>query len=167
MLHPGPGGELRGVHPAAGVSGVQAVAEQDKDTGKPEPQLSVLSVSQRWWHICVILLCAQTLGWMAFIRWGIHDSAGSYREIIEAMVYGTSRAIPLFIVFSMTVPLIAEFTGGLIVVLAEYLKRRFEKRGEKRGREQANSDWEAWYKRMKEAQEKGVSFDESPPSLKS
>ena len=99
MLHTGPGGELRGVHPAAGVSGVQAVAEQDKDTGKPEPQLSVLSVSQRWWHICVILLCAQTLGWMAFIRWGIHDSAGSYREIIEAMVYGTSRAIPLFIVF--------------------------------------------------------------------
>ena len=56
------------------------------------------------------------------------------------------------------------------MVLAEYLKHRFEKRGEERGiatgREQANAAWEAWYERMKEAQQRGESFDEPPPSKK-
>ena len=85
------------------------------------------------------------------------------------MVYGSSRAIPLFIVLSMAVPLVSEFIGGLIVVLAEYLKhrlqKRFEKRGEARGAARVNAVWEAWYKRMKEAQRKGESFDEPPPFM--
>ena len=145
--------------------------EQDKDAGKPEPQLSILSVSKRWWHVCVILLCVQTLGWMAFIWYGERDTAADWRELIEAVVYGTSRAIPTFIVLSLMVVLAAEFVGGLTVVLAEYLKhklqKRFEERGIATGREQANAAWEAWYKRMREAQQKGEPFDEPPPSLRS
>ncbi len=141
--------------------------EQDKDTEKPEPQLSVLSVSRQWWHVCVILLCVQTLAWMAFVWLGARGDAENYRELIEAVVYGTARAIPLFIVLSMTVAILAEFTGGLIVVLARYLKYKFEKQAEARGREQVNAVWEAWYERMKEAQDKGEPFDEPPPSLKS
>ena len=147
--------------------------ERDKDAGKPEPQLSILSVSKRWWHVCVILLCVQTLVWMAFIWYGERDTAADWRELIEAVIYGTSNAIPLFIVLSLTMALSAEFAGGLAVVLAEYLKhklqKRFEKRGEERGiatgREQANATWEAWYKRMKDAQQKGEPFDEPPPSM--
>lgn len=115
---------------------------------------------------------------MAFIWWEVEDSAESYREIIEAMVYGSSRAIPLFIVLSIAVPLIAEFIGGFIVVLAQYLIRKFEKRGEERGieqgiqqgmeqgRKQANSAWMTWYKNMKDAEARGEPFDEPPPSEK-
>ena len=149
------------------------MTEDQKDTDDLESQLSLISVSKRWWHVCVILLCVQTLGWMAFIWWGIRDNTGSYREIIEAMVYGSSRAIPLFIVLSITVPLVAEFIGGLIVVLAQYLIRKFEKRGEERGieqgmeqgRKQANSAWMTWYKNMKDAEARGEPFDEPPPSI--
>lgn len=152
--------------------------EDREDSDDLESQLSLISVSKRWWHVCVILLCVQTLGWMAFIWWGVEDSAESYREIIEAMVYGSSRAIPLFIVLSIAVPLIAEFIGGFIVVLAQYLIRKFEKRGEERGieqgiqqgmeqgRKQANSAWMTWYKNMKDAEARGEPFDEPPPSEK-
>ena len=139
------------------------MTEDQKDTDDLESQLSLISVSMRWWHVCVILLCVQTLGWIAFTWWGVEDSARSYRETIEAMVYGSSRAIPLFIVLSMTIPILGETIGGLIVVLAEYLKHRFEKRGEARNQ----AAWEAWYKRMKDAEAKGEPFDEPPPSLRS
>ena len=139
--------------------------EQDKDAGKPEPQLSILSVSKRWWHVCVILLCVQTLVWMAFVWWGSRDETDSYRELIEAMVYGSSRAIPLFIVLSMTVPLVVEFIGGLIVVLAQYLIRKFEKRGIEIGEGRERAAWMIWYKKMKDAEAKGEPFDEPPPSI--
>ena len=133
-----------------------------------ESQLSLISVSKRWWHVCVILLCVQTLGWMVFIWWGAKDEVGSYRELVEAMVYGTSRAVPLFIVLSITVPLVAEFIGGLIVVLAQYLIRKFEKRGEERGievgEERERAAWMIWYKKMKDAEARGEPFDEPPPS---
>lgn len=140
------------------------MTQQDKDTDKPEPQLSILSVSKRWWHVCVILLCVQTLGWMVFVWDSEKNIAEDWRELVEAIVYGTSRAIPTFIVLSLTVVLLAEFIGGVKMVLAEYLKHRFEKRGEERGIEQANAAWEAWYGRMKEAQQRGEPFDEPPPS---
>ena len=137
------------------------MTERETEGNSPEPQLSILSVSKRWWHVCVILLCVQTLAWMAFVWWGEKDTVAGWRELVEAIVYGTSSAIPLFIALSLTVVLLAEFIGGLKMVLAEYLKHRFEKRGEAR----ANSAWEAWYKRMKEAEAKGEPFDEPPPSI--
>ena len=140
-----------------------------KDAEDIESQLSLINVSKRWWHVCVILLCMQTLGWMTSVWWSVRYSAGSYRDVIEAMVYGSSMAIPLFIVLAITVPLVAESIGGLIVVLAEYLKhrlqKRFEKIGEERGVARANSVWGAWYKRMKEAEARGEPFDELPPSV--
>ena len=154
------------------------MTEERKDSDDLESQLSLISVSKRWWHVCVILLCVQTLGWMAFIWWGARDETDSYRELIEAMVYGSSRAIPLFIVLSMTVPLVAEFIGGLIVVLAQYLIRKFEKRGEERGievgraegievgEERERAAWMTWYKNMKDAEARGEPFDEPPPSEK-
>lgn len=84
-------------------------------------------------------------------------------------MYGASRAIPLFIVLSITVVIFAEFIGGLIVVLARYLKHKFEKQAEARGKaqgiDQANAAWESWYERMKKAQDKDQPFDEPPPSL--
>ena len=98
---------------------------------------------------------------MAFIWWSARDETDSYRELIEAMVYGSSMAIPLFIVLSITVPLVTEFIGGLIVVLAQYLKRRFEKRGEERERVM----WVAWYRKMKAAEARGEPFDEPPPFM--
>ncbi len=146
------------------------MTEREADEHNPEPQLSILSVSKRWWHVCVILLCVQTLAWMAFVWWGEKDTAAGWRELVEAIVYGTSSAIPLFIALSLTVVLLAEFIGGLKLVLAEYLKhklrKRFEKRGEVRGEARANSAWESWYKRMKDAEAKGEPFDEPPPSLR-
>ena len=157
------------------------MTEGRKDADALESQLSLISVSKRWWHVCIILLCMQTLGWMAFIWWGAQDDTGSYRELIKAMVYGSSRAIPLFIVLSMTVPLVVEFIGGLIVVLAQYLIHKFEKRGEERGIEQGieigraegieigeargMAAWMAWYKKMKDAEARGEPFDEPPPSM--
>lgn len=142
------------------------MTEQEKSADESEPQLSILSVSKRWWHVCVILLCVQTLAWMAFIWSGAKDSAGSYRELIETMVYGSSRAIPLFIVLSLTAVLFAEFIGALKLVLAEYLKKRFEKRGEARGEARERAAWMIWYRKMKEAEARGELFDEPPPSEK-
>ena len=139
--------------------------ERETDEHNPEPQLSILSVSKRWWHVCVILLCVQTLVWMAFVWLGERSDAEDYRELVEAVVYGTLRAIPLFIVLSITVVIFSEFIGGLIVVLARYLKHKFEKQAEARGEARVNAVWEAWYKRMKEAQQKGEPFDEPPPSM--
>ena len=76
--------------------------ERETDEHNPEPQLSILSVSKRWWHVCVILLCVQTLVWMAFVWLGERsDAEDDYRELVEAVVYGTLRAIPLFIVLSI------------------------------------------------------------------
>ena len=51
------------------------------------------------------------------------------------------------------------------MVLARYLKHKFEKQAEARGEARVNAVWEAWYKRMKEAQQKGEPFDEPPPSM--
>ncbi len=59
------------------------------------------------------------------------------------------------------------------MVLAEYLKRRYEKqryeraveRGIKIGRARVHAAGMAWYKRMKEAKAKGEPFDEPPPFL--
>ena len=145
------------------------MTEQDKDVRKPEPQLSVLSVSRQWWHICVILLCAQTLAWMGFVWWGARSGATDYRELVEAVVYGASRAIPLFIVLAITAVIFAEFAGGLIVVLARYLKHKFEKQAEARGIEMGEqrerSAWIRWYERMKQAEAKGEPFNEPPPSM--
>ena len=157
------------------------MTEEKNDAEDIESQLSLISVSRRWWHVCVILLCTQTLSWMIFVWWGVRDSAVSYREVIEAMVYGSSRAIPLFIVLAITIPLVAEFIGGLIVVLAQYLKRKFEKRGEARGIElgieqgieqgiaigekRASATWMTWYRKMKDARAKGEPFDEPPPFM--
>ena len=150
------------------------MTERQKGADDLESQLSLISVSKRWWHVCVILLCVQTLGWMAFTWYGAKDEAGSYRDLIEAMVYGSSRAISLFIVLSITAPLVAEFTGGLIVVLAQYLIRKFEKRGEERGievgkeigEERERAAWQTWYRNMKDAEARGEPFDEPPPSEK-
>ena len=111
---------------------------------------------------------------MAFTWYGAKDEAGSYRDLIEAMVYGSSRAISLFIVLSITAPLVAEFTGGLIVVLAQYLIRKFEKRGEELGievgkeigEERERAAWQTWYRNMKDAEARGEPFDEPPPSEK-
>lgn len=33
-----------------------------------------------------------------------------------------------------------------------------------KGRKEANAEWEAWFKRYKEAQAKGLEFTEPPPS---
>ena len=81
---------------------------------------------------------------------------------------GTSRAIPLFIVLSLTVVLFAEFIGALKLVLAEYLKKRFERRGEVRGieigKERERVAWQTWYRKMKDAEAKGEPFVEPPPS---
>ena len=107
----------------------------------------------------------RSAGWL-FVWDSEKNTAADWRELVEAIVYGTSRAIPAFIVLSLTVVLLAEFIGGVRMVLAEYLKHRFEKRGIATGREQANAAWEAWYERMKEAQHRGESFDEPPPSEK-
>ncbi len=49
------------------------------------------------------------------------------------------------------------------MVLARYLKHKFEKQAEARGKAQANAVWESWYERMKEAQDKDQPFDEPPP----
>ena len=150
------------------------MTEREKDSGASEPQFSILSVSRQWWHICVILLCVETLGWMAFIWSGARGDAEDYRELAEIVVYGASRAVPLFIVLSIAVALFAEFTGGVIVVLAKYLKHKFEKQAEERGmqqgiqrgKQQANANWESWYRRMEEARKQDEPFDEPPPSMK-
>ena len=52
------------------------------------------------------------------------------------------------------------------MVLAKYLKHKFEKQAEARGEARVNAVWEAWYKRMKEAQDKDQPFHEPPPSEK-
>ena len=68
------------------------------------------------------------------------------------------------------------------MVLAQYLIRKFEKRGEERGiqqgieigeergietgRELERDAWRTWYKNMKDAEARGEPFDEPPPSDK-
>ena len=37
--------------------------------------------------------------------------------------------------------------------------------GEESGRAAAHQDWEAWYRRLQEANAKGLPFDEPPPAL--
>ena len=37
--------------------------------------------------------------------------------------------------------------------------------GEESGRTAAHQDWEAWYRRLQEANAKGLPFDEPPPTL--
>lgn len=54
------------------------------------------------------------------------------------------------------------------MVLAEYLKRRYERaveRGIKIGRARVNAAGMAWYRRMKEAEARGETFDEPPPFM--
>ena len=59
------------------------------------------------------------------------------------------------------------------MVLAEYLKRRYEKRryeraverGIKIGRARVHASGMAWYKRMKEAKARDEPFDEPPPFM--
>ena len=38
-------------------------------------------------------------------------------------------------------------------------------KGEESGRAAAHHDWEAWYRRLQEANAKGLPFDEPPPAL--
>ena len=48
------------------------------------------------------------------------------------------------------------------LILEKYLNNRFVA-GEAKGREEANEEWQAWYRRMVEARERGEEFDEPPP----
>ena len=71
------------------------------------------------------------------------------------------------------------------MVLAQYLIRKFEKRGEERGIEigeergieigraegieigesRGRAAWMTWYRKMKDAEARGEPFDEPPPSM--
>ena len=46
------------------------------------------------------------------------------------------------------------------MVLASILKERYREEG----RQEANSEWEAWYERSQQAARAGEPFDEPPPT---
>lgn len=52
------------------------------------------------------------------------------------------------------------------LILEKYLNNRFvagKAEGEAKGRQEANEEWQSWYRRMVAAQERGEEFNEPPP----
>jgi len=109
-----------------------------------------------WGLVIFSILALVTLVLVAVDEFAKNESGG-----LIATVLAIGRGVePLWVTAGMFSYTLVE---GAAMIAEIFLKAR-EERGKAKGREETNAEWEAWYKRLKAAQEKGEEFDEPMPS---
>ena len=151
----------------------------------PEPRETLLAVSKKWLPFCGALVAVFTFVW-TWIIYGEVVAASEYhgaRDIAIAVVNETAKAAALILLYAVSITYTLDIVGGIIVVTAKYLTEKFivpmrermkaEARAEGRaeglaeGRAEANREWPDRYRSKMEADEKGIPFNQPPPSFQS
>ena len=151
------------------------MSPSDADNSQRE---SPLSVAQKWLPWCLTLIFAMTVGWTVLIALS-EVSGGEYEGVAKtaiAVVSAAAPAAPLIVLYAILVVSVLHLTGGVIVVTAKYLGKRFVKplreklRAEGRteglieGKAEERRKWIEWNQRRMNAEAEGVPFHEPPPS---
>ena len=122
-----------------------------------------------------------TFCWMWVIS-GVVVESGDYdgaTEMIVAIVDRSSPAVPLIVLIGVCATYWLDVLGGMFMVTSRYLSSKFvtpiveryleegRTKGKEEGRAEAHEMWADWYRRFKEAEAKGIPFNEPPPELPS
>ncbi|MCY4653186.1 MAG: hypothetical protein OXC95_08485 [Dehalococcoidia bacterium] len=131
---------------------------------------TIAAVSRKWLPFCTGLITILTFGW-TWIIYNETAGSGEYHGVIQvtiAVVKEASPAAALILLYSLSITYALDIVGGMIMVTARYLGNKFVRplieQYRKEGREEAYRKWETWNRNRIEAEKKGVSFDEPPPS---
>ena len=132
--------------------------------------LSSIEQMQRFMDIYWVVYFAGYVLAVGALVWIYWDALQEENRIyLLAAIFGVAAGGAS--VFAITVEI-----GGRLVLLIPAAVKKLKAEGEeiglqkgeeiglKRGREEERAAWEAWLKRMKDAQAKGRPFDEPPPS---
>lgn len=126
------------------------------------------------------LISVMTFAWLWVISRMVIEG-GEYGDATETMVAITERsssAVPLIVLIGVCVTYWLDVLGGMLMVTSRYLSSKFvtpiverylaEGRAEAHEKwVEAHEKWADWYRRSKEAEAKGLPFDEPPPELPS
>ncbi len=146
---------------------------------------SVWSIPKKWWAIFSVIFSVEVLVAAVFI---IHYEVtrGGHIDLTETIVAVTERLaiIPLLaavscIMLFQGVEFVMFIRDALGDIFIEPIRERHRRQGRRQGRAEGRTegraegrvegrvethrDWDAWYRRLLEAQEKGEPFDEPPP----
>ena len=115
-----------------------------------------------------------TVGWTAFVAWyevtpGEHEN---FADTIIAVATKTAVVSPAIVIYAILITVLTDLTEGAVVVTKRYLTNRFVKplierhksEGRQEGRREAFEKVHDWNLRRLEAERKGESFQEPPPS---
>ena len=147
---------------------------------------SPLSISRELLPWAVWVICLLTVTWTALTAWG-EVSSRRHADILDtSLAVGSNAAdsVPLIIIYSILGVMVGNFiSGGGIMIMAratrDYLYGKIERQRERlraegreeglevgleAGREALAAEVEAWNRRRLEAERRGESFHEPPPS---
>ena len=140
-----------------------------------DERISILTVARTWWAWCLGLIFVLTIAWTALVTWTVIAS-GDYTGISQTIVAIVSATAPsefLIIIYSLMIVTALEFGGGYVVVTARYLTNKWVKplqdklreEGRQEGRQEERQFWVDRERRRKEAEAKGIPFDEPYPGM--
>ena len=122
---------------------------------------------------CLGLIFVLTIVWTALVARTVIESGEhtGMPQTIVAIVSGSAPGEFLIIIYSLMIVTALEYGGGIIVVTARYLtnkwvkplQEKFRKQGVEQGREQERRYWLDREHRRKEAEARGIPFDEPYP----
>ena len=144
---------------------------------RPERE-SIWSIGRKWLPWYLLIVFAMVIGWTAFVAW-LETSSGTHSRLADsanAVVRGAATAAPLIPIYALLVVSTLDVLGSVTMVTYRYLSDKFLKplherlrqegrqEGRKEGREEERRKWAAWNQRREEAETKGETFNEPPPS---
>lgn len=139
-----------------------------------ESRESPLSVAQKWLPWCLALIFVTTIGWTALVSWEEVSNGGhtSLRETVIAVVDKAAPAVPFIVIYAIMATSLIDALGGFALVTKRWLEENWlnpwlERRkteGHAEGRVEEWLLWSEWNHRRMEAEERGVPFNELPPS---
>ena len=143
----------------------------------PDERESIWAVSRKWLPFFIAMVSVAVAVWMWVIA-GMVIESGEYSDTTEVtvtIVDRASSAVPLIVLIGVCVTYWLDVLGGMFMVTSRYLSSKFVTpiverylaEGRAEGRAEAHEMWADWYRRFKEAEVKGIPFDEPPPELPS
>lgn len=118
---------------------------------------SIWSVRKQTRDIYFVVFAALFLGGLALEA---HEAFGDGVSALAMTRTMWESAAPVAITSAAAAMLLTEAGRILIVVIAERLEARFERKGQQKERQR----WVEWNKRREAAQQAGQAFDEPPPA---
>ena len=168
--------------PASGDASDSETVKPDDDDDRESP----ITVAKKLLPWCFALIVALTIAWTALVAWDEIERGehAGWRQLIIAIVDKAAPASPYIVLCAIMTVSVSDFLGGVVVVTAKYLGNKFVKpviAGHRaKGREEGLAEglelgliqgedrerrrWTRWNNRRLEAEARGETFDEPPPS---